>query len=83
MLWALPTSGVCLGLQLGLWETQRTSRARATLSILERTCIPAPLLSLQVLKVPLLFPERRSPPTASPTRELAENQERFALFGIN
>lgn len=57
-------------------------RARATRSILECTCIPAPLLSPQVLKVPLPS-QRGTVLKASPTRELAENQERFALFGIN
>lgn len=57
-------------------------RARATRSVLECTCIPASLLIPQVLEAPLPS-QRGAILKASPTGELAENQERFALFGIN
>lgn len=36
-------------------------RARTTPSIIERTCIPVPLLSLQVLKGASSFPKRCDP----------------------
>lgn len=54
---ALPTSGVCLGLQLERRGRQGAARGRATRSIPECTCIPAPLPSPQVLEAPL-FPSQ-------------------------